>query len=88
MHARCDPRTDPRAVLSEAILLALIGGASGVAIGSLATTVYAHTKHWAVVIPTEASCTRHRQKPREAAQRSLALRCSQKMEPQWNHERR
>jgi len=35
--------------LSEAILLALIGGASGVAIRSLATTVYAHTKHWAVV---------------------------------------
>jgi putative ABC transport system permease protein len=40
--------------LSEAILLALLGGAVGVVAGALATTVYAHTKHWAVVIPTEA----------------------------------
>ena len=40
--------------LSEAILLALLGGAAGVAAGSLATIVYAHTKHWAVVIPTDA----------------------------------
>ncbi|MGP0052214.1 MAG: ABC transporter permease [Solirubrobacteraceae bacterium] len=40
--------------LSEAILLALLGGSVGVAIGALATTVYAHTRHWAVVIPTEA----------------------------------
>jgi putative ABC transport system permease protein len=40
--------------LAEAILLGLLGGAAGVAIGALATTVYAHTKHWAVVIPTEA----------------------------------
>jgi putative ABC transport system permease protein len=40
--------------LSEAILLALLGGAAGVAMGGLATVVYAHTKHWAVVIPTEA----------------------------------
>lgn len=40
--------------LAEAILLALLGGAVGVAIGALATVVYAHTKHWAVVIPTEA----------------------------------
>jgi putative ABC transport system permease protein len=40
--------------LSEAILLALLGGAVGVAMGGLATVVYAHTKHWAVVIPTEA----------------------------------
>ena len=40
--------------LSEAILLALLGGAGGVAIGVLATVVYAHTKQWAVVIPTEA----------------------------------
>jgi putative ABC transport system permease protein len=39
---------------SEAILLALLGGAVGVAIGGLATVAYAHTKHWAVVIPTEA----------------------------------
>jgi putative ABC transport system permease protein len=40
--------------LSEAILLALLGGAVGVAMGGLATVVYARTKHWAVVIPTEA----------------------------------
>jgi putative ABC transport system permease protein len=40
--------------LSEAILLALVGGAVGVGAGSLATAIYAHTKHWAVVIPTEA----------------------------------
>ena len=40
--------------LSEAILLALLGGTVGVAVGSLATVGYAHTKHWAVVIPTEA----------------------------------
>jgi putative ABC transport system permease protein len=40
--------------LSEAILLALIGGVAGVAAGALATAVYAHTKHWATVIPTVA----------------------------------
>jgi putative ABC transport system permease protein len=40
--------------LSEAILLALAGGAAGVAIGALATTIYAHAKGWMVVIPTEA----------------------------------
>jgi putative ABC transport system permease protein len=40
--------------LTEAILLALAGGAVGVATGALATVIYAHTKHWAVVIPTEA----------------------------------
>jgi putative ABC transport system permease protein len=40
--------------LSEAILLALLGGAVGVAAGALATVVYASTKHWAVVIPTQA----------------------------------
>jgi putative ABC transport system permease protein len=40
--------------LSEAIALGLLGGAAGVAAGSLATIVYASTKRWAVVIPTEA----------------------------------
>ena len=40
--------------LSEAILLALAGGAAGVAIGVLATAIYAHAKGWMVVIPTEA----------------------------------
>ena len=40
--------------LSEAILLALLGGAAGVTAGILATAVYAHTKDWTVVIPTTA----------------------------------
>jgi putative ABC transport system permease protein len=40
--------------LSEAILLGLLGGAAGVALGAASTAVYAHTKHWATVIPTEA----------------------------------
>jgi putative ABC transport system permease protein len=40
--------------LSEAILLALLGGAVGVVLGAASTAVYAHTKHWATVIPTEA----------------------------------
>jgi putative ABC transport system permease protein len=40
--------------LTEAILLALLGGAAGVAAGALATVIYAHSKRWAVVIPTEA----------------------------------
>jgi putative ABC transport system permease protein len=37
--------------LSEAILLALLGGAAGVGLGAAATAVYAHTQHWATVIP-------------------------------------
>jgi putative ABC transport system permease protein len=40
--------------LSEAVLLALIGGAVGVGAGALATTIYASTKHELVVIPTLA----------------------------------
>ena len=40
--------------LSEAILLALLGGAVGVGLGALSTVVYASTKGWAVVIPTVA----------------------------------
>jgi putative ABC transport system permease protein len=40
--------------LSEAILLALAGGAAGVASGALATAIYAHAKGWMVVIPVEA----------------------------------
>jgi putative ABC transport system permease protein len=40
--------------LSEAILLALIGGAVGVALGVISTAVYAHAKGWAIVIPPEA----------------------------------
>ena len=41
-------------VLSEAILLALLGGAAGVIIGAVATGIYAHAKGWATVIPAEA----------------------------------
>ncbi|MGO9887643.1 MAG: ABC transporter permease [Solirubrobacteraceae bacterium] len=40
--------------LSEAVLLGLLGGTLGVALGVVATAAYAHTKHWATVIPTEA----------------------------------
>ena len=40
--------------LCEAVLLGLLGGAVGVALGAASTVVYAHTKHWATVIPTEA----------------------------------
>jgi putative ABC transport system permease protein len=40
--------------LSEAILLGLLGGIVGDALGATATAIYAHTKHWASVIPTEA----------------------------------
>jgi putative ABC transport system permease protein len=40
--------------LSEAILLGLLGGTVGVALGAAATSVYAHTKHWATIIPPEA----------------------------------
>jgi putative ABC transport system permease protein len=40
--------------LSEAVLLGLLGGAAGVAVGAASTAVYAHTKNWATVIPAEA----------------------------------
>ncbi len=40
--------------LSEAVLLGLLGGTVGVALGAAATAIYAHTKHWATVIPVEA----------------------------------
>jgi putative ABC transport system permease protein len=40
--------------LAEAILLAALGGAVGVALGVLATTVYANVKGWATVVPTLA----------------------------------
>jgi putative ABC transport system permease protein len=40
--------------LSEAILLAMLGGAVGVAVGALATAVYATSKDWAIVIPVTA----------------------------------
>ena len=40
--------------LSEAILLALLGGFAGVAAGVLSTVIYASTKHWTVEVPTTA----------------------------------
>jgi putative ABC transport system permease protein len=40
--------------LSEAILLAVIGGAVGVIAGAISTAVYAHLKHWTTVVPTTA----------------------------------
>jgi putative ABC transport system permease protein len=40
--------------LSEAILLAVAGGATGVAAGVLATAIYAHARSWATVIPAQA----------------------------------
>jgi putative ABC transport system permease protein len=40
--------------LAEAMLLALLGGAVGVGLGAAATAVYAHTQHWATVIPALA----------------------------------
>jgi putative ABC transport system permease protein len=40
--------------LAEAILLSLAGGIAGIATGATATAVYAHTKGWATVIPTQA----------------------------------
>jgi len=35
-------------------LLALIGGAVGVAAGTISTAVYAHFKHWTTVVPVSA----------------------------------
>jgi putative ABC transport system permease protein len=40
--------------LSEAMLLATLGGAVGLATGAATTAIYAHTKHWNTVIPTLA----------------------------------
>jgi len=40
--------------LAEAILLALLGGAVGVALGVLSTAIYASTKGWSVVVPALA----------------------------------
>jgi putative ABC transport system permease protein len=40
--------------LSEAVLLALLGGAAGVAAGVAATGIYASYKGWATVIPAQA----------------------------------
>jgi len=36
---------------TEALILSLLGGAAGVALGTLATIIYAHAKTWAIVVP-------------------------------------
>ncbi|HEU0238758.1 MAG TPA: ABC transporter permease [Micromonosporaceae bacterium] len=43
-----------RQFLFEAMLLAVLGGAIGLAAGAAATAVYAHAKHWTTVVPTTA----------------------------------
>ena len=40
--------------LAEAIVLSLVGGVAGVVTGAAATSIYAHGKGWATVIPTDA----------------------------------
>jgi putative ABC transport system permease protein len=40
--------------LCEAILLAALGGATGVILGTVSTAIYAHAKGWAIVIPPQA----------------------------------
>ena len=40
--------------LTEAILLAVLGGAVGVVAGAVSTLVYASAKHWIAVVPTSA----------------------------------
>jgi putative ABC transport system permease protein len=40
--------------LAEAVMLGLLGGAFGLALGVASTIAYAHTKGWEAVIPTEA----------------------------------
>jgi putative ABC transport system permease protein len=40
--------------LAEAILLAALGGATGVILGAVSTAIYARAKGWAIVIPPQA----------------------------------
>lgn len=40
--------------LTEAVLLALLGGATGVGLGVLSTAIYASAKGWAIVVPVLA----------------------------------
>jgi putative ABC transport system permease protein len=40
--------------LAEAIVLSLAGGAAGIITGAAATSIYAHSKGWATVIPVDA----------------------------------
>jgi putative ABC transport system permease protein len=46
--------TRSRRSLSALTVLGLLGGVVDVAAGAAATAIYAHTKHWATVIPVEA----------------------------------
>jgi putative ABC transport system permease protein len=39
---------------TEALLLSLLGGAAGVAIGAVATAIYASLRHWSIVVPALA----------------------------------
>lgn len=40
--------------LGESVLLSLLGGCAGVALGAAATAAYANTQGWAVVVPVLA----------------------------------
>ena len=40
--------------LTEAMLLAVLGGITGVGLGAASTAIYAHTHHWGTVIPALA----------------------------------
>ena len=60
--------------LSEAILLALVGGAVGVAAGALATAIYAHAKGWAIVIPAARLGGRTRRRAAHRRRRRPAAR--------------
>jgi len=39
---------------TEALILSLLGGATGITLGALATVIYAATKNWSVVVPPTA----------------------------------
>jgi len=39
---------------AEALILSLLGGATGITLGALATVIYAATKNWSVVVPPTA----------------------------------
>ena len=51
------------------ILLGLLGGAVGVALGAASTAVYAHTKHWATSHPHRSLGRRHRRVPHHRRRR-------------------